>query len=242
MHPSGMYPYDLEFDIEEHATHTVSRRGLFKRGTTAIAGGAFAAQVARGQAASNGKTMAGTKFRAFIQHGTTASVEELTMLPIQPQQVVVRTQAAQSCYSLVTTLGNAPVKNALTVGHGGVGVVVEVGADVRRVQVGDRVIVPVTPQCGQCFWCLHERADICRSGTERPVLPIANMKDGTPVFGNRGGFGEYMIPWEEQTVPITTNVSAEELSVLCCVGSARLVRHSVTERWSQRIGRTGNDG
>jgi D-arabinose 1-dehydrogenase-like Zn-dependent alcohol dehydrogenase len=237
-----MYPYDLEFDIEEHAAHTVSRRGLFKRGTTAIAGGAFAAQVARGQAASNGKTMAGTKFRAFIQHGTTASVEELTMLPIQPQQVVVRTQAAQSCYSLVTTLGNAPVKNALTVGHGGVGVVVEVGADVRRVQVGDRVIVPVTPQCGQCFWCLHERADICRSGTERPVLPIANMKDGTPVFGNRGGFGEYMIPWEEQTVPITTNVSAEELSVLCCVGSARLVRHSVTERWSQRIGRTGNDG
>jgi S-(hydroxymethyl)glutathione dehydrogenase/alcohol dehydrogenase len=223
MYFSSIYPYDLEFDMEENTAHTLSRRGLFKKGATAVAGGTFAAQVARGQtSASNGKTMAGTKFRAFIQHGTTASVEELTMLPIQPQQVVVRTQAAQSCYSLVNSLGNAPVKNALTVGHGGIGVVVEVGPMVRRVQVGDRVIVPVTPQCGQCFWCLHERADICRSGTERPVLPIANMKDGAPVFGNRGGFGEFMVPWEEQTVPITTNVSAEELSVLCCVGACGL--------------------
>ena len=39
---------------------------------------------------------------------------------------------------------------ALIQGHGGVGVVEAVGSDVRRVQVGDRVCVSGTPQCGSC--------------------------------------------------------------------------------------------
>ena len=208
----------------ERFDDSVSRRRLFSRGA-AVAGGALAAQAARGQAAApekSGNSLAGTKFRALVRHDTTATVEELTLRPIHPQQVVVRTQAAQACYSIVNALSNIPVQNAAIVGHGGVGIVEEVGSEVRRVKVGDRVIVPVTPQCGQCWLCLHERADLCRSGADRPALPVAEMRNGTPVNGGIGGYAELMIEWEERTVPIFSDVSAEELSLLSCVSACGL--------------------
>ncbi|MGB7218155.1 MAG: alcohol dehydrogenase catalytic domain-containing protein, partial [Vicinamibacterales bacterium] len=107
-------------------------------------------------------------------------------------------------------------------GHGGVGIVVEVGSAVRRCQVGDRVIVPVTANCGQCFLCLHGRGDACTAGAGRPVLPVADTSDGIPVNGTLGGFSEYMVAWEEQTVPVNTTVSAAELSLLSCVMSTGL--------------------
>ena len=34
--------------------------------------------------------------------------------------------------------------------------------EVRRVQVGDRVCVSGTPQCGACYHCLRGRADVCQ--------------------------------------------------------------------------------
>ena len=51
---------------------------------------------------------------------------------------------------------------ALIQGHGGVGIVEAVGPQVRRVQVGDRVCVSGTPQCGSCYQCLRGRADMCQ--------------------------------------------------------------------------------
>src|SRR3546814_9387330 len=38
-------------------------------------------------------------------------------------------------------------------GHASIGEVVEVGADVRDVSVGQRVVVPGTPECGRCYYC-----------------------------------------------------------------------------------------
>jgi len=235
---------------------SVSRRDLLKQGAAAVAGGSAvllgagvpvpAAQQTP-TVATGGKSMAGTKFRALIRRpGQGAQVETVTMRAIQPNQVVVRTEAAQACYSIVGALGPAPVPAAgrgappaagaaaaaaagpggapavpvaPIQGHGGVGVAVEVGSAVRRVQVGDRVVVPVTAQCGQCWLCLHGRADACAAGAGRPALPVADTSDGMPVTGTLGGFAEYMIAWEEQTVPVNTTISAAELSLFCCVGS-----------------------
>src|ERR1700712_1786736 len=38
-------------------------------------------------------------------------------------------------------------------GHETMGEVVEVGADNKALKVGDRVVVPFTISCGQCFFC-----------------------------------------------------------------------------------------
>jgi len=117
---------------------------------------------------------------------------------------------------------------ALIQGHGGVGVVEAVGPDVRRVQVGDRVCVSGTPQCGSCYQCLRGRADMCQFlGRQGPndLFVIADLRDGTPVYANSliGGLAELMVTNEEWVVPIFTKAAAADLGMACsCVAVAGL--------------------
>ena len=167
----------------------ISRRTLLKNGAAAtvaggaalVGGGSVAAQSVSGSATS--QTLAGRKFRGLVTTGFgagTTALMDLTMLPISGRQVVIRTQATQCCYTMwARILGTqdppdplgpqaAPIVNDPNLptiqGHGGVGIVEAVGPNVGRVQVGDRVIVAVTPQCGQCANCLRGRADRCQWG------------------------------------------------------------------------------
>jgi S-(hydroxymethyl)glutathione dehydrogenase/alcohol dehydrogenase len=134
-------------------------------------------------------------------------------------------EASQVCYTTTAqALGTGNVAQAIIPGHGGVGVVSEVGSRVDRVQVGDRVIVAGGPQCGECYHCLHGRADRClmASGGGPPNAPVAEMADGTPVTGFRGGCAELMVTWEDSCVPVFTNVSPVELAMLHDVGMVGL--------------------
>src|SRR5579864_4877112 len=119
----------------------LSRRSL-------LGGAALAAQVAT--APGQQRARAGRKFRALVRYGTGASVQELTLLPIQPREVVVRTQASAVCYTIVgQVLSKNNAMRASIPNHSGMGVVEEVGPLVKRVQPRDRVILPGTPHCGQ---------------------------------------------------------------------------------------------
>lgn len=156
-------------------------------------------------------------FRALVRYGTGASVRELSLLPIQPREVVIRTQASGVCYTIVAgVLSNRNAVRASIPNHSGMGVVEEAGALVKRVQKGDRVIVPGTPQCGQCYACITGRADWCQFLSTKPAHPIAEMADGTPVFadGALGGLSELMVVPEEYCCPVFTNVPAAELTML----------------------------
>src|SRR6202167_5026340 len=101
-------------------------------------------------------------FRALVRYGTGATVRELSLLPIQPREAIIRTQASGVCYKIVAgVLSNPNATRASIPNHSGMGLVEEVGPLVKRVQPGDRVIVPGTPQCGQCYECITGRPDWC---------------------------------------------------------------------------------
>jgi threonine dehydrogenase-like Zn-dependent dehydrogenase len=46
-------------------------------------------------------------------------------------------------------------------GHEFMGRIVEIGGDVKRVRVGDRVVVPFPIACGQCWFCKNEQWSLC---------------------------------------------------------------------------------
>lgn len=46
-------------------------------------------------------------------------------------------------------------------GHEFMGRVVEVGSEVSNLNVGDRVVVPFTISCGECYYCRHEMYSLC---------------------------------------------------------------------------------
>jgi S-(hydroxymethyl)glutathione dehydrogenase/alcohol dehydrogenase len=204
-----------------------SRRGIFKTGLAAAAGGIALAQ-----------SQSARRFRGWVSRGNgpgRTTLQDLTLRPITGRQVVVRTEATNLCYSNAPSVlglpgpgGGALQNMALIQGHGGVGVVESVGPEVRRVQTGDRVCVSGTPQCGSCYQCLRGRADMCQFlGRQGPndLVPIADMRDGTPVYANShiGGLAEYMVTFEEWVVPVFTKAAAAELGMVCsCVSVAGL--------------------
>lgn len=216
----------------------VSRRTLLKQGTAAVLGGGasmLGAPLAQAQAppAQQAPAMfagwrpqtAGQKFRALVRYRTNLDVQELTLTPIQPRQIVARVEAAQACYTMLTNamgnLQNAPA-NAFVFGHGAVATVIEAGPMVKRVQPGDRVLVAVTGQCGQCYQCLRGKAANCQAGVGRTNTVVGTMSDGTPVTGQLGGFAELIVAWEELVVPIRSQHDAAELSNLTCVSMTGL--------------------
>ena len=102
-------------------------------------------------------------------------------------------------------------------GHEAVGVVEEVGAAVRGLSPGDRVIVCSTMSCGVCRYCRMGQTAQC--DVANPNGPAA----GTCFFGGPAPTGpvdglqaEYArIPWASNTlIPIPGNVSDDDAILL----------------------------
>jgi threonine dehydrogenase-like Zn-dependent dehydrogenase len=76
---------------------------------------------------------------------------------VEPTDVIVKTRTTSICGSdLYLYLGEADAlvaKGRTTIGHEIVGEVVEVGDNVARFRVGDRITVPYSVSCGTCFSC-----------------------------------------------------------------------------------------
>jgi S-(hydroxymethyl)glutathione dehydrogenase/alcohol dehydrogenase len=234
----------------------VSRRKLLQGGitTAALSGLLTTAPSVAGQGPA---VITRRRFRAWISRGNGAgrtTMQEATLRPIGGRQVVVRTEVTNLCYSNSPAVLGQPVTPpatpgapaapasalappsgvrrmndmAVIQGHGGVGIVEAVGPQVRRVQVGDRVCVSGTPQCGACYRCVRGRSDMCQFlsaiGAD-DLEPIADLADGSPVFENShiGGLAELMVTTEEWVVPLFTKATTADLGMVCsCVSVAGL--------------------
>lgn len=67
----------------------------------------------------------------------------------------------------------------ITLGHELSGTVVEVGAEVENVAVGDRVAADAAWRCGVCFWCRRGEYNVCQRG-------------GSLGLHSDGGFAPYL--------------------------------------------------
>ncbi len=73
----------------------------------------------------------------------------------EPTDAIVRLTASAICGTdLHFVRGTVPgVESGTILGHEGVGIVEELGKDVRNFKVGDRVVIPSTIACGTCSYC-----------------------------------------------------------------------------------------
>lgn len=80
-----------------------------------------------------------------------------------PKDAIVRVTLSSICTSdLHIKHGSVPRAVAgITVGHEMVGIVEEVGAEVKNVRKGDRVAVNVETFCGECFFCRKGYVNNC---------------------------------------------------------------------------------
>jgi threonine dehydrogenase-like Zn-dependent dehydrogenase len=84
---------------------------------------------------------------------------------LSPRDAIVRVTSTAICGSdLHLYNGFIPtMERGDIVGHEFMGEVMEVGADIRELKVGDRVVVPFTIACGRCTSCRRELFSLCEN-------------------------------------------------------------------------------
>lgn len=159
--------------------------------------------------------------RAVVITGEGAfGVAEVRLRPPSPGDVLVRIDASALCVTDLLPLDGAGLTPfPLVPGHSAVGEVLEIGADVHRVRVGDRVAVTGTAQCGRCYFCRNGSPSACvdiLGGMQRVIGVDA---DGGPVHadGGIGTMAEHMVLRESNVVTIDADaVAVEHLATLGC--------------------------
>jgi len=95
------------------------------------------------------------------------SIEEIELDPPGPEELLVRIGAAGLCHSDLSVInGNRPRQTPMVLGHEAAGTVVEVGAGIRDLAPGDRVVMTFQPSCGHCLPCAEGRPALCIPGAE----------------------------------------------------------------------------
>lgn len=105
------------------------------------------------------------KAYTYINKGEFALIDKPKPTIIEPTDAIVRVTLGSICTSdLHIKHGSVPrAVPGITVGHEMVGIVEQLGIDVKGVSVGDRVTVNVETFCGECFYCKHGYVNNCTS-------------------------------------------------------------------------------
>ncbi|WP_038160037.1 zinc-dependent alcohol dehydrogenase [Verrucomicrobium sp. BvORR106] len=127
---------------------------------------------------------------------------------IDPTDAIIKITATAICGSDLHLFdGFMPTMEAGDIlGHEPMGVVVEVGAAVKKLRPGDRVVVPFTISCGSCFFCSKGLYSCC--DTSNPNAEIARKAMGQSpaglfgyshmLGGFAGGQAEYLrVPYAD---------------------------------------------
>ena len=113
---------------------------------------------------------------------------------INPRDAIIKITATAICGSdLHLYDGYIPsMKSGDILGHEFMGEVVELGAGVQNLKLGDRVVVPFTISCGSCFFCERDLWSACDNSN--PNAPVAEALYGSSpagLFGYSHLFGGY---------------------------------------------------
>ncbi len=153
------------------------------------------------------------------------SIEEIEIGDPRRGEVKVQMEASGMCHSdhhLVT--GGIPMAGFPVLGgHEGAGIVIEVGAGVEDVAVGDHVVLSFIPSCGKCPSCQAGLRNLCDLGMH--LLGGAAVSDGTFRVQARGQnvypmtllgtFSPYLVVHQSSVVKIDPSIPFE---VACLVG------------------------
>src|ERR671932_331616 len=113
----------------------------------------------------------------------------------EPTDAIVRVTSSGICGSdlhLYEVLASFMEEGDI-LGHEPMGIVEEVGPEVRHIAPGDRVVVPFNIACGQWFMCGHGLYSQCEETQNREVNKGASLFGYTHLYGGvPGGQAEYL--------------------------------------------------
>ncbi|AOW76135.1 zinc-dependent alcohol dehydrogenase [Colwellia sp. PAMC 20917] len=136
-------------------------------------------------------------------------IKQLDKPTISSHEVLVKVHACGVCHTdLHACHGDWPVKPKMPLvpGHEGVGEIVEVGEQVKHLNLGDRVGIPwLYNACGYCDYCLSGNENLC----------LLQQNAGYSVDGS---YAEYCKADGNYVVKIPDGISYVDAAPLFCAG------------------------
>ncbi len=134
-------------------------------------------------------------------------LQEVSVPKAEGNEVLVKVMAVGICGSDIHyyehgKIGRYVVEKPIILGHECAGIVVQVGDEVSRVKVGDRVAIEPGITCGRCEYCKKGRYNLC---------PDVQFLATPPVDG---AFVQYIKHREDFLFPIPDELSYEEASLV----------------------------
>ena len=132
--------------------------------------------------------------RALCWHGKgDVRVDTVPDPKIQhPRDAVIKITASAICGSDLHLFdGYQPtMESGDILGHENMGEVIELGSEVTNLKIGDRVVVPFTISCGQCWFCQKGLFSCCDQGAGQrnrraSAISVRYLPDGLYGGGQR---------------------------------------------------------
>jgi uncharacterized zinc-type alcohol dehydrogenase-like protein len=146
---------------------------------------------------------------------------------LDPSDVRIDIRWAGICHSDIHTVNGdwGPQHYPLAVGHEIVGVVAEVGSDVTKHAVGDRVGVGcLVNSCGECANCAAGSEQYCLNGAVGTYA--ATDRDGTIT---QGGYSTSVVVIEDFVLRVPEAIPYEKAAPLLCAG---ITTYSPLRHWN----------
>lgn len=147
--------------------------------------------------------MEGTMKTAVMTALKTVELQERAIPVPKDNEVLVKIEYVGICgsdlhYFEAGRIGDFVVNGPLVLGHEAAGTVVEAGANVKHLKVGDRVALEPGKTCGQCEFCKSGKYNLCKDVIFFATPPV----DGV--------FQEYVAHEAALCFKLPDNVSTEE--------------------------------
>ncbi|CEI81602.1 putative zinc-type alcohol dehydrogenase-like protein AdhB [Oceanobacillus oncorhynchi subsp. incaldanensis] len=140
----------------------------------------------------------------------------------KPDDMIVKITSTAICGSDLHLIhGMIPnMQEDYIIGHEPMGIVEEVGPEVRNLKKGDRVIIPFNIACGECIYCKNQLESQCDNSNDNGDMGAYFGYSGT-TGGFAGGQAEYLrVPYANFThfkIPESCEEPDEKLS---CIADA----------------------
>jgi NDMA-dependent alcohol dehydrogenase len=164
-------------------------------------------------------------------------IEEIDLDPPKQHEVLVKWVVAGMCHSdehlRASDMGapeadrqaaGRPPLFPLIGGHEGGGIVLEVGAGVENLQVGDHVAASFFPVCGRCKMCVTGRSNLCDLGAA--TFAPGQISDGTSrhhlngedigFMAKVGTFSEHSVVNEASLVKVDPDLPLAAVALVSC--------------------------
>lgn len=151
---------------------------------------------------------------------------------LQPHDVLIEIKYAGICHSDIHTARGewGPVNYPLVPGHEIAGIVTQVGSDVTKFAVGDRVGVGcMVDSCGECVNCHNGEEQYCLSGNTGTYGVIDRYGQYT-----QGGYSTHIVVTEEFVVRIPDGLELDVAAPLLCAG---ITTYSPLRHWGAAPGK-----